>query len=991
MPLRGLVKFFAIAMILVCLFQLSIGYFVKNKESAISARVDKKLAAEFKTPQTKYPSDVTAQNLYADTLKSERVRMLISEEKKAAKERTAYWLNYKEAKDAQLRLGLDLQGGMSVTLEVAVEELVKKLCINKTDPNFTKAIQNAIDRKKSETSNFISIFRSEYEKIAPSSNLSGLFSGSSNGKLTSSSSNADVEKYLRVLADEAFATNAETLQKRLDGFGQGSAPTAKDPNTNTITIEMAGIKNPEDMKAVIVQSANLEMWEVANPTMDLISLLKRADAAYLADSAVMASGKKKKLEEIFKQGAGAQNALGVINEEDIEFFKERLRTDAYQSTIGNAVKIALGKPESNSVTKTDFVQIYALTTNGEAEAPISGSMVTEAKTGKNQLTGKAEVTLYLNKDGETKFDEMAAKLNGKGSIAVLLDNVVYSAPTINAPKFNGVAVISGSMNTKESEELKTVLNSGKMSVPMKIVNDYTVGATLGDDATKGGYMSFLIAFAVIFILMLVYYNTAGWVANIALIANLLFTVGFMSMLKFTLTAPGIAGLVLTIGMAVDTNVIIFERIKEELEKGKTYPEAVAEGYRRSLAPVLDAHFTTFLTAAILFYFGVGAIRGFGTTQMLGIVLSLFCGILFSRLITDMFTNKKRHLNYFTPISRRIFKHAQFKFIEYRKVTYIISLVVLLLGVAAIFNGFNTGIEYKGGKSYTVNFNKSIEKDALTKSITAKFKGSEPRIRTIQGSDKIYEITVSNEGSNKVADSIIRGELFDAIKSYLPADLTKTAFNTGSGTQGVGVIGNREVAAEFSEKLKSGAQKAAIYSILIIALYIFIRFRDWRYSLGTIIALLHDVFVTLAVFSFLKGIMPFPLELDQHFIAAVLTVIGFSMNDTIIVFDRVRENAKKMAGESKEVIINKSINETLSRTIMTSLTVFLTILILFIFGGEVTRGFAFAMLVGVIVGTYSSIFVAAPVLVDFAKNTPLGEADFVDHSSDETAKAEAAIK
>ena len=527
----------------------------------------------------------------------------------------------------------------------------------------------------------------------------------------------------------------------------------------------------------------------------------------------------------------------------------------------------------------------------------------------------------------------------------------------------------------------------------RIVQDYIVGPTLGKKAIEGGRNAFLISFLIIFALMLVYYNTAGWVANGALILNLLFTIGVLSMLGATLTAPGIAGLVLTIGMAVDTNVIIFERIKEEIEKGKTYLAAVAEGYRKSLAPVLDAHFTTFLTAAILFYFGSGPIRGFATTQMLGIFLSLFCGILISRLITDWYTNKNRHLNYFTNLSKKVFKHANFKFIEYRKITYIISGVVLILGVAAIINGFDTGVEYAGGRSYTVQFNKEVSSEKLREVLAPVFEGKEPVVKSVNNSDKMYDIATSYKindvGDKNVIDSTVRYALYNGVKGYLGDNITEAAF--AKGVNKVGIISSKKVEPSISKDLKSGAKKAAIYSILIIALFIFIRFRDWRYSLGTIVSLLHDVLVTLAVFSFAKGIVPFPLELDQHFIAAILTVIGFSMNDTIIVFDRIRENAKLMRGASKEEIINVSINATLSRTIMTSFTVFLTILILFIFGGDVTRGFAFAMLVGVVVGTYSSIFVAAPILVDFAKNTPLGKADFVDHTNDTLAEAEKAIK
>ncbi|MDQ3550617.1 MAG: protein translocase subunit SecF, partial [Bacteroidota bacterium] len=497
-----------------------------------------------------------------------------------------------------------------------------------------------------------------------------------------------------------------------------------------------------------------------------------------------------------------------------------------------------------------------------------------------------------------------------------------------------------------------------------------VGPTLGKDAIRGGITAFAISFGVIFLLMLIYYNTSGWVANIALILNILFTIGILTGLGATLTAPGIAGLVLTIGMAVDTNVIIFERIKEELSKGKNYVQAISDGYRRSLPPVLDAHVTTLMTAIILFSFGLGPVKGFATTQIIGLLLSMFCGILVSRWITDMFTNKKRHLEYFTGVSRKVFKQAKFKFIEYRKYAYAVSVIVLLLGVGAIFNGFDQGVEFKGGRSYVVRFDNAVNVEQVRNDLAQSF-GENPVIKTI-GSNNQLDITTSYliEESGPEVDSLVQQKLYAGLNSHLPANISAGQFSQQF------VMGSKTVLPTISDDLKAGAMWATFWSLLIITLYIFIRFRDWRYSLGTIVALFHDVLVTLIVFSFLRSVVPFPLELDQHFIAAVLTVIGFSMNDTIIVFDRIRENSGLMLGQPRAIVINKSINDTLSRTIMTSLTVFLVILILFLVGGEVTRGFAFAMLIGIVTGTYSSIFVAAPILVDLGGTRPLGKADLL---------------
>jgi SecD/SecF fusion protein len=622
-----------------------------------------------------------------------------------------------------------------------------------------------------------------------------------------------------------------------------------------------------------------------------------------------------------------------------------------------------GKVESEDPKTKDVIPLYAIKTLENGQAELEGDHVANAAQDFDER-GKVAIKMNMDKIGTSIWGKMTSKNIGK-PLAIVLDNVVYSAPNVNDAITTGNSQISGNYSLKTAQDLAEILESGKLPAPAKIVQEQQVGPTLGKASINGGMMAFGISFLVIFALMLIYFNTGGMVANIALILNLLFTVGILSALGFTLTAPGIAGLVLTIGMAVDTNVIIFERIKEELIKGKSYQMAVADGYKRSMAPVLDGHITTLLTAIILAYFGLGPVLGFATTQIIGILLSLFCGILVSRLITDIYTSKNRHLEYFTFVSKNIFKNANFKFIEFRKYAYILSAVVLVMGIASFFNGFDEGVEFAGGRSYTVKFDKAINIEAVRDDLKVVF-GEAPIIKTVDSKNQI-NITTSykiKEQGNDI-DANVESLLFKGLNKHIPTGTTLKDFETNF------IQEQQKVLPSISDDLKAGATKATIFALIAICLYIFIRFRDWRYSLGTIFSLLHDVLVTLIVFSFLRGVVPFPLEIDQHFIAAILTVIGFSMNDTVIVYDRIREDSMIMKGSDNGTIINKAINQTLSRTIMTSVTVFLTILILFIFGGEVTRGFSFAMLIGVIVGSYSSIFVAAPVLVDFAKNKPLG--------------------
>jgi SecD/SecF fusion protein len=664
-------------------------------------------------------------------------------------------------------------------------------------------------------------------------------------------------------------------------------------------------------------------------------------------------------------------SIGTVTIKDTSIVRTYLENPSFKSLFPRDVVWLYGVPEINPSNnrKSDRVPLYAIKTNGKEKATLEGDAVSDASQDVDPTTNKVEVRMQMNSSGAKIWSKMTEENIGK-PIAIVLDNVVYTAPNVIGKIDAGNSSISGSFTTEEAQDLANILKIGKLPAPAKIVQEQVVGPTLGKDAINGGLKAFTISFVVIFLLMLIYYNTSGWIANIALILNLLFTIGVLTGLGATLTAPGIAGLVLTIGMAVDTNVIIYERIKEELTRGKGYIPAVNEGYRRSLPPVLDAHVTVLLTAIILFSFGLGPVKGFATTQILGILLSLFCGILVSRWVTDWFTDKKRHLEYFTGISRKIFQHVNFKFIEYRKIAYGISFVVLVLGISSFFYGFDEGVEFKGGRSFQVRFAENAPIEKIRDDLKVTF-GEAPIIKTV-GDNRTLDITTSyliNDTRNE-ADSLVEMKLFSGLQKHLPSGRTFEQFDKGNK------LGSKKVLPTISDDLKQGAKRATIFALLIISLYIFIRFRDWRYSLGTIVALLHDVLVTLAVFSFARKVVPFPLEIDQHFIAAVLTVIGFSMNDTVIVFDRIREYAREMTGATKESIINNAINHTLSRTIMTSLTVFLTILILFLVGGEVTRGFAFAMLVGVVTGTYSSVFVAAPILVDLARKRPLGKADTV---------------
>ena len=940
------------------------------------------------TAQSVYPNDKEQQFLYNDSV-SDIQKVYYKRLLDSTKEtKLAFGLTtYASAKEKELMLGLDLQGGMSVTMEVGLDGLIKSLANYTKDASFNTALNNAVAKKANSSADLISLFRDEYKTVNPSGKLAPLFATRSNGKLKFDASDDATATYLKEQATQAFDNTYRILRTRIDRFGLASPNINPDPNKGIISIELAGVNDKERVRSYLQSTANLQFFEVYTfENKDFQAGILAADKAIeanlngitdttaKADTTKALANKNPLLRTVqFTQPYQGKNGqytfpaeIGYTLKKDTATLNAYLALPEVKSKFPANLVFMYGKVESEDPKTKDVLPLYAIKTLDNGIAELEGDHVANAAQDFDER-GKVAIKMNMDKIGTSIWGKMTTRNIGK-PIAIVLDNIVYSAPNVNDAITTGNSQISGNYSLKTAQDLAQILESGKLPAPAKIVQEQQVGPTLGKASIQGGMMSFGIAFLVIFALMLLYFNTGGWVANIALILNLLFTIGILSALGFTLTAPGIAGLVLTIGMAVDTNVIIFERIKEELTKGKSYQLAVTDGYKRSMSPVLDAHVTTLLTACILAYFGLGPVLGFATTQIIGILLSLFCGILVSRLITDIYTSKNRHFEYFTAVSRNIFKHASFKFIEFRKYAYMLSAVVLVLGVASFFNGFDEGVEFAGGRSYTIKFKNAVNTEEVRDALKVVF-GEAPIIKTVDTKNQINITTsykIQEQGNN--IDQEVEGLLFKGLAKQLPANTSFKEFETDYKQS------SQTVLPTISDDLKAGATKATIFALIAICLYIFIRFRDWRYSLGTIFSLLHDVLVTLIVFSFLRKVVPFPLEIDQHFIAAILTVIGFSMNDTVIVYDRIREDSQLMKGSDNATIINKAINQTLSRTIMTSLTVFLTILILFIFGGEVTRGFAFAMLIGVITGTYSSIFVAAPVLVDFAKSRPLGKAE-----------------
>lgn len=1016
MQLKGLVKFFTAALIVFSLWRLSFTFITHNVENKIEAQAEQQLKTLYGSVTDEFELSQHKEELVqkiTDSMRAEEISFLGI---------TKY--TFQEVKEKELQLGLDLQGGMSVTLEVELKELIKNLSNDPNDVVLEKTIEETEILRQSSTEDYAKLFGDAYQKVNPNGRLASMFVKATNPDITLNSSNEEVLAMIRKEAKDAIGRTHNVIQQRVDRFGVASPSITLNENKGIITVELAGVKDPESVRNVLQATAKLQFWEVAT-NAEMAEYLMAADQA--VDSYNKAKGKSSdngvveeetieeedialvdadatieaeeelsslsdlsdtdnalsqddyqglftKMSPIIDPSTGQfmdHSIIGAVAKNDVEEVMALLNSDIVKSKFPQNIKFLPGEfPGATSVEKNKpnaLQGIYAIkTVPGTDEAKLEGDRVKSAKFDFQQ-TGQAEIQLEMDQQGSSLWARLTRDNIGR-PIAIALDDFVYSAPNVMNEITGGRSSITGNFTIKEGTDLANILQTGKLAAPAKIVQEQIVGPTLGQESVKGGKTAFLVAFAAIFLMMILYYNTGGIVASIALTLSMFFTFGILASLGATLTMAGIAGIVLGIGMGVDTNVIIFERIKEELTDGLDYPQAIANGYKRSYAPVLDGHITSIITAIILFTFGLGPIKGFATTQIITLILSLFTGIMISRLITDMYMKRGKHFNYFTGFSRKIFQKANFNFIGHRKITYIIAGIIFTLGIASFFNGFHYGVEFSGGRSYTVYLESNVSTLDIRDGLESTFE-KRPVVKTV-GLNNQVNITTDYliDQHGKEIERKVMNALYTGMKdnNFIPSNVSYEEFSSEY------VQSAQTVSPTISEDLKRGAMIASVLAIMVIFLYILIRFRRWQYSVGAIVAMLHDMAIVLILFSFFKNIVPFTMEIDQHFIAAFLTVIGFSINDTVIVFDRIREYFTKNKNADKVTTINKAINNTLSRTIMTSVTVLVTALALFIFGGEVIRGFAFAMFIGALVGAYSSIFIAAPVLVDLDKSDSITE-------------------
>jgi SecD/SecF fusion protein len=970
---KGLIKFFAILFALVSIYQLSFTFVANKVASDAKAFAGGNPEKELK---------------YLDSIGKEKVFNLGFSD-----------FTFNEVKDKQINKGLDLEGGINVILQVSVKDILKGLSNNSKNPVFNKSLADATANQRGNQT-YIDAFFEAFEanskgtvKLA-SPDIFANRSLQGEGGVDFQMTDAQVQKVIKRKVNESVESAFGVLRKRIDKFGVTQPNIQKLGESGRILVELPGAKDVDRIKKLLQSTAQLEFWEtykieeIGNFLMAANETLKKTEINKVApktvakdslsslladtkDSAATKKGNNPLLDKIIGQGGGP--VLGLFAPKDTAVVGEYLRrADIRVLLAGDQryAKFVWGKPTKIKDAKAkeiDAVELYALRGNRDNIAAMSGGVVTDASDTFDQL-GKPAVSMQMNGKGAKAWEELTGKAyTQKSNIAIVLDNVVYSAPGVSSgPIAGGRSEISGDFDVTETKDLANVLKAGKLPASADIIQSEVVGPSLGQAAIDAGTISSIVGFLLVCLWMVFYYGKAGWYANLALLLNLLFLFGIMASFGFVLTLPGIAGIVLTLGTAVDANIIIYERAKEELREGKSLSETViaSYGWKGAMRSIIDANVTHILTGAILFTFGTGLIKGFALTLLIGIVTSLFTSIFIARIFIDRDIAKNSNLTFSTSITKNWFTNFHFDFIKIKTITYIFSSIVVVVSLVSIFfvNGLDQGVDFVGGRTFQVKFEKPIDASVVSEELSKEF--GTPVEAKVFGSDNQLKITtkykITEEGLD--IDKEVNQKLFNSLKKYYTATTYDQFINSYDGKK-VGVLQASKVGASISEDIKTNSYWAVLGAMAVIFLYLMISFRKWQYSLGAIAAVAHDVIFVLGIYSLCYKFMPFHMEMDQHFIAAILTVIGYSMNDTVIVFDRIREFIMGKRKGTFEEIVNASINTTLSRTLNTSLMMIIVLLTMFIFGGESIRGFIFAMLVGIVVGTYSSLFIATPVLVD----------------------------
>ena len=991
---KGLVRFMAVCLALVCAFYLSF--------SLVTSHYDKK-AKEYAA------GDDAKEYLYLDSIAAKKV-----------------WFGYtlKECREKEINLGLDLKGGMNVTMEVSVPDILDALSGHNETPNYKEALARAKQKQKSSGADFVTLFIESYNEVDPNGQLASIFSTFElKDKVTLNSTNAEVEKVIREEVDGAINNSFNVLRTRIDRFGVVQPNIQKLSQPGRILIELPGIKEPERVRKLLQGSANLEFWETyeASELLPMLAQINREFAATAPEAAEAPKAEEVKAEETPKaEGDELAELLGdsaaaaeADQEAQIAEYKKanplfgilnpsiNQAGQAYRGpVIGTVhyvdtakVNAMLNSQIAKAVLPRDarfywtvkaideagsYYQLVALKAQRDGRASLEGDVITDARADFSQLSAYANVSMSMNAEGAKTWQRLTKDNIGK-SVAIVLDGYVYSFPTVQSEIAGGNSQITGNFTVEEAKDLANTLKSGKMPAPARIIEESVVGPSLGREAIQAGLWSFVLGFCLILIYMIFYYGwIPGLIADAALLCNVFLLLGILASFSAVLTLPGIAGIVLTMGTAVDANVLIYERIREELRGGKGMRKAIEDGFKGAISAIIDANVTSFLTGAILAIFGTGPIKGFAVTYMIGIISSFLTAVFITRLLLEDYASKDnaKELSFTTKIMQNFLQNKHFDFIAVRKWAYCLSGAVVIFAILGlephIFGKLNLGIDFSGGRNYVVRFDQSINTQDVRENLENTFKA------TLEGDEtfSLNVITYGNDANqvristnyrihedNAEADEYIEGLLYEGCKPFLGENITFEDFHSTESNANVGIMSSQKVGPAIADDITTSAIWAVLAALVVIFLYILLRFRNFAYSVGALVALAHDTVIVLGLYAILWKIMPFSMEIDQAFIAAILTVIGYSINDTVVIFDRVREYNKLYPKREKNVNINDALNSTLSRTFSTSMSTFVVLLAIFIFGGETIQGFVFALLVGVIVGTYSSLFIASPIAYD----------------------------
>ena len=971
---KGLVKLFALLFGLVSIYQLSFTFKANQIENQAAA-----VAGGDQVKERQYLDSIT-------NVKSFDIGIAD--------------FTYKEVKDKELKKGLDLQGGINVILQIKVRDILKGLANNSKDPIFNKALDDAEELQKDSQNTYLEDFFVAFDAIkGGDTKLASpdIFANRTlSDEIKFDMSDDDVKPILERKIDESIVSAFEVLRKRIDQFGVTQPNIQRLGSSGRILVELPGARDVERATGLLQSTAQLEFWDCykgeqfggfLNQANEVLKDIVKPETAVAAIEETEVDEADKQIADLLGddaennadevgnnplfdliKGAGYRGGpvVAQFDIKDVAKVKEYLSMPQVRSLLPaeqRYVKFAFGKPEANS----EIVDLYALIGNNDGIPELSGGVITDARQSYDAY-GKPSVSMQMNNKGAKIWESMTSRAYSQQSqIAIVLDDIVYSAPGVSSgPIAGGNSEISGNFTLNEGIDLANVLRAGKLPARADIIQKEVVGPSLGQEAIDSGLMSFLIALALVLLWMIFYYGKAGIFADMALMLNLLLIFGILSGLGAVLTLPGIAGIVLTIGMSVDANVLIFERIREELFKGKDQKTAVKDGFANALSSILDANITTGLTALILFIFGTGPIKGFATTLLIGILTSLFTAIFITRLLVDWYVGKGNKLDFSTGITKNLFRNINIEFLKKRKMSYIISGAFILLSLGSLFtNGLDQGVDFVGGRTYQVRFAQDMNPTEVTSTLVDAFGSADAKTFGDANQLKITTKYKVNETSAEV-DEEIRKSLFTSLQQYLPNGLSYEDFIGDDEHKQVGLMKDYKVSPTIADDIKKASYFAIIGSLIVVFLYILFRFKRWQYSLGAVAAVFHDVLIVLGIFSLTYRFMPFNMEIDQAFIAAILTVIGYSLNDTVVVFDRIREFFNEHTSWKFERTVDSALSSTLSRTLNTSLTTLVVLLAIFIFGGDSIRGFMFALIVGVIVGTYSSLFIATPIMYDSIK-------------------------